>query len=165
MGTILTPDPLRRRLLGAVPLLAASALLLPVPAALAADHRIEMRNIGADNRQFVFSPDLLFIQPGDQVRFVPVDQGHNSISVDGMVPPGGETWRGAIGQPVSATLTSEGVYGYRCVPHSAAGMVGLVVVGDARVNLSAARAVTHRGRAGQAFAALFDRLDAHLAEG
>jgi hypothetical protein len=44
------------------------------------------------------------------------------------------------------TLTQEGVYGYKCLPHYGLGMVGLIVVGDVNVNLTTAQAVKHRGR-------------------
>jgi pseudoazurin len=92
------------------------------------------------------------------VRFVPDSPGHNSESVGGMIPTGAVGWKGELSQEVSVTPTVPGVYGYRCRPHYAMGMVGLIVVGDAQVNLAEVKAIKHAGRAGKVFDALLGEL-------
>jgi pseudoazurin len=107
----------------------------------------------------VFEPAFLEIAPGDTVRFRAVDKGHNAASIDGMMPDGAAPWNGGLSKDVDVTFDVAGVYGVRCVPHYAMGMVALVVVGDPSVNLEAAREVKHRGKAKQRMAELLDRLD------
>ncbi len=71
----------------------SAALTAPllVPARLAADattHDVEMLNNDPDNRRntMIFSPPVLRVQPGDMVRFLATDRGHNAQSIDGMTP-------------------------------------------------------------------------------
>jgi pseudoazurin len=103
----------------------------------------------------VFKPRLVTANVGDTIEFVPTDPTHQSSSIDGMLPDGVEGWEGKINQSVSFVIPTEGVYGYKCVPHYAAGMVGLVVVegGD---NAEAAKAVSHPGLAGRVFGEIFE---------
>jgi pseudoazurin len=138
-------------------LLTAAAWLAPGPAS-AAEHEIRMLNKG-EAGIMVFEPALLEVAPGDTVRFRAVDKGHNAASIDGMIPDGGATWKGGLSKDVDVTFDVEGVYGVRCVPHYAMGMVALIVVGDPSVNLEAAKQVKHRGKAKQRMAELLDRFD------
>jgi pseudoazurin len=75
------------------------------------------------------------------------------------VPEGGATWKGGLSKDVSVTLEAEGVYGVRCVPHYAMGMVALIAVGDPSVNLATAQEVKQTGRTKQRMAELLARLD------
>lgn len=102
-----------------------AALALPL-ASMAADHEIKMLNQGTDG-VMVFEPGFLKVNPGDTVTFVPTDPGHDSVS--DAVPEGAEGWRGGIGEEVKVTLDKEGVYLYKCEPHLALGMVGVIQVG------------------------------------
>ena len=77
-----------------------------------------------------FEPMVIFIKPGDTVEWVGMQAGHNSASIDGMIPEGAESWRSVIGQPFSITLTKPGAYIYKCEPHFSLGMLGAIVVGD-----------------------------------
>lgn len=123
---------------------------------LAADHEVRMLNVGQGDRTMVFEPALLRIAPGDTVTFVPTDRGHNSASMEAMLPPGAAGWKGAISEPVTVTFQVEGTYGYTCEPHYALGMVGLILVGDHQKNFESAKSVRQRGRAGQRFRELFE---------
>ncbi|MEM1079366.1 MAG: pseudoazurin [Pseudomonadota bacterium] len=112
---------------------------------------IEMLNKDPENPRLrmVFSPRVTVIKPGDTVRFAPTDRGHNSASIDGMLPDGAETWNGKINEEISVSFPAPGFYGYKCTPHAATGMVGLVIVeGEGMMaNLEAAQGVKQRGRA------------------
>ncbi len=108
--------------------------------AAATEHVVELRNRG-DGGLFVFEPMLLRIQPGDSVTFVPVDNGHNSQSIDTIAPDDAITWRGKISTPITIAFEQEGAYGVRCAPHFTLGMVGLIIVGDPSPNLDAAATV------------------------
>ena len=137
-------------------LLMAGGLVMVRPSlAVATEHTVEMLNRHPDNKKKrnVFLPRILIVQPGDTVNFVTVDRGHNSASIDGMLPEGAEEWKGKLSKDVAVTFDTPGYYGYLCTPHYALGMVGLVIVeGDGKLdNLEAAKAVKHRGRAKKEF--------------
>ena len=140
------------------------ALGLTVAAALestargGAVHVVRMTSDG-HGRHFMFEPTLLVIAPGNRVRFLVVDPGHNCQSIPGMVPEEGTRWRGGIGREIEIGLEVEGVYGFMCRAHYAIGMVGLVVVGSPHGNLAAARAVKHPLRPHRVFEALFAEVD------
>jgi pseudoazurin len=95
---------------------------------------------------------------GDVVRFVPEVPGHDCRSIAGMVPEGAPGWKGKLSQEVTAAITLPGVYGYKCVPHYGMGMVGLLVAGNPSINLAAARAFRHPGKAAKAFESLLAEL-------
>jgi len=147
----------RRRLVG----IAAASPLVAMPfirrPRAAETHEVRMLNQG-ETGNFVFEPRLLHVSVGDTVRFVPETRGHNCVSIEGMIPPDGEPWRGEINKEVSTTITAEGVYGYQCEPHYTMGMVGLIVAGDPSVNLEQARTVEHPRDAAATFEELFAEL-------
>jgi pseudoazurin len=103
----------------------------------------------------VFKPRLITANVGDTIKFVAANPTHQSQSIDGMIPEGVEGWQGKINEEVTYVIQKPGVYGYKCVPHYAAGMVGLIVVegGD---NAEAAKAVKHPGLANKAFSEIFE---------
>jgi hypothetical protein len=78
------------------------------PAQAAEEHEVRMLNRG-EAGIMVFEPAYLKIAPGDTVHFRAADRGHNAAAIDGMVPPGGESWSGQLNQDVSVTFTAEGV--------------------------------------------------------
>jgi len=88
--------------------------------------RAEEHVINAQAR--VFNPDILYVQPGDTVKFVNMTS-HDSKSVEGLIPEGAEHWESGIGNNISLKFDIEGTYAYVCVPHLGFGMVGVIVVG------------------------------------
>ena len=76
-----------------------------------------------------YNPLVLFIQPGDQVAWSNMN-GHDTQSLEGMIPEGAEAWHSAMGDNYSRTFTVEGVYFYKCTPHWGTGMGGVIVVGN-----------------------------------
>lgn len=124
-------------------------------------HLVEMRNSDPDNPNNInlFTPSVLRIEPGDSVKFIAVDPGHNSASKKGMIPSGAEPWNGGIDEELEITFTVEGTYGYLCAPHYGMGMVGLILVGDHTQNLASAKKVRHIGSAKRAFRELFEQIE------
>lgn len=61
--------------LAALPLLLASALL--APSVSAEVHEVKMLNRGATG-SMVYEPDYLRIAPGDSVKFIATQSGHNA---------------------------------------------------------------------------------------
>jgi pseudoazurin len=117
--------------------LTAAALVLATTMSIsAAEYEVQMLNTGSDGQKMVFEPAFLQIEAGDTVTFVPTDKGHNAEVIEGMYPEGGNTFKGKINEEISVTFDVEGAYGYKCLPHFAMGMVGLIVVGDDPANLA-----------------------------
>src|SRR5688572_19917028 len=125
-------------------------------AAGAAEVEIKMLNKGTEG-VMVFEPSFVKINPGDTVKFLASDKGHNVETIDTMIPDGGKTFVGKMNEEMAITFDKPGVYGYKCKPHYGMGMVGMIVVGDAP-NVGQAKAATHPGKAKQAFATLFEKL-------
>jgi plastocyanin len=61
----------------------ALALLLPAASAQAREWEVRMRNRGGDGTAMVFEPAFLSIPPGDGVKFVATDRGHNAEAIPG----------------------------------------------------------------------------------
>lgn len=112
-------------------LTALLTLLLAAAPAQARDWQVRMLNRGPDGAAMAFAPAFLVIQPGDTVRFLATDRGHNAESVPGMIPPGATPFRGRINEEILVRFTAPGLYGYKCPPHLGMGMVGLIQVGRA----------------------------------
>lgn len=110
----------------------------------------------------VFKPRIIEANVGDTIRFVPTDPTHQSSSMEGMIPEGTRGWEGEINQAVEYVVPKPGIYGYQCVPHYAAGMVGIIIVnGEGKLdNLEAARSVRHTGLAQREFAEIFEEAEA-----
>lgn len=127
-------------------------------AAASEEFEVKMLNKGPDGERMVFEPAFLKVAPGDTVVFAPTDKSHNSEAMLGMLPDGVDPWKGKINEEISVTLEQPGLYGYKCAPHYALGMVGLIQVGDDASNLDAALAVDHPGKAADRMTALFENV-------
>ena len=138
-------------------LVMASTLALGGAAAQAETYEIEMLNRG-EAGAMVFEPAFVKAAPGDVIRFLPTDRGHNVESIDGMLPAGVESFRTGFDEAFEMTVEAEGVYGVKCTPHYAMGMVALIQVGDA-VNREDAAAVKQRGKATAVFGGLFAEVE------
>lgn len=136
--------------------LAALAVLMSASMTLAAEVEVRMLNKGAEGLM-VFEPALVKVEPGDTVKFVASDKSHNAESIKNMLPEGAAPFAGKMNEDVAVTFDKPGVYGVKCMPHYAMGMVALVVVGKPD-NLDQAKAIPQTGKAKQVFAALFERL-------
>lgn len=107
--------------------------------ALAAEHKIQMLNSGPGGTM-VFSPAAVKAKPGDTLRFLPTEPGHNAETIAGMIPAGAATVKGAMNKEVVYTLSKPGTYGFKCAPHYGMGMVFVAKVGDGKPNLAEAQA-------------------------
>lgn len=105
------------------------AALLTTTAARAEVFEVKMLNRGAEGAM-VYEPDHLRIAPGDTVRFLPTQAGHNAASIPGLLPAGAEAFKSKLNQPFEYTFSQPGLYGIQCIPHLAMGMVMLVQVGE-----------------------------------
>ncbi len=117
------------------------ALLLTGTSVSAAEFTVNMVNKDASGKPMQFEPAFLKIAAGDTVHFVPVDKGHDTESLAGGIPEGAEAWKGKMSQGLDVTFTVDGYYAFKCAPHVAMGMVGLIQVGDAPANADAIKAL------------------------
>ena len=137
--------------------LAAPALVLALSgAAFAAEHEVQMLNKG-EAGMMVVEPAFVKAEPGDVIHFVPTDKSHNVESIKEILPEGVETFKSKINEEYSLTVTEPGVYGVKCTPHYAMGMVALIQVGDAPANLEAAKTTKMPKKARE-------RMDAEIAQ-
>jgi pseudoazurin len=111
--------------------LALAGLALAAAPAAAKEYQVKMLNKGSDGSLMVFEPAYLKVAPGDSVKFVATQKGHNAESLPGMAPAGASPFKGKIDEEFTVKFTKEGVYGYKCLPHLGMGMVGVVQVGKA----------------------------------
>ncbi len=115
--------------------LAAALAFLAVPA-LAADHQVQMLNKGAEG-PMVFEPAFVQAEVGDTVTFVPVDKGHDVVSLPGMLPEGVADFESKLNQEFVLTVETPGLYAVKCKPHLPMGMVALIQVGGDASNYDA----------------------------
>lgn len=102
--------------------------LMSVPA-MAETFEVKMLNRN-DTGPMPFEPEYLVIKPGDTVKFIATDPGHNAATIAGMIPADGKKFIGKINEEIEVTLTAEGVWGIKCSPHYTMGMAMLIQVGD-----------------------------------
>ena len=69
--------------------LALGAAVMLAGGTQAAEIEVLMLNKGAKGAM-VFEPDLIVAAPGDTIRFVPTDKGHNVETIKGMLPGRGD---------------------------------------------------------------------------
>jgi plastocyanin len=96
-------------------------------------------------RDFFFDPPGLFLQPGDRVLWVLLEDqlgdGHSATAYHprydktSRIPEGAEPWSSPLltelGSFYERAFTTVGVHDYFCIPHEDMGMVGRIVVREA----------------------------------
>jgi pseudoazurin len=133
------------------------AVLAIAVSAQAKTIEVKMLNTGKDGTM-VFEPGFSQAAVGDTLKFNPVDKSHNSSSA--LVPAGAKAWVGKPDEAVTVKLEKEGVYIFKCDPHSIMAMVGVVQVGKA-INLTDANALA--AKLAPTFVMNKDRLTKQLA--
>lgn len=134
--------------------LTSAVLLSMATGAFAAEHEVKLLSKG-DTGTMVFEPAFVKAEPGDVIRFVATAKSHNVEGIQGMLPAGVEAFKSKVSEDFELTVTEAGVYGIKCTPHVAMGMVALIQVGDAPANLDEAKAVKLPKKAEERFAPLF----------
>lgn len=123
-----------------------------------------MLNKDPDNKKSrnVFKPLISVIEPGTELMFKSVNKGHNTESIKGMIPDGVEKWKSKPSKDFALTIEKPGFYGYKCTPHVATGMVGLIICKSDGVmdNLAAAQKVKQKGKAKKVWDAIWEQAEA-----
>ena len=137
------------------------SVILALPVA-AKDIVVQVKNNGAQGIM-VFEPSFVRADPGDTIVFKPTDPGHNAETIPGMLPAGAVPLRGGISQEVSMPVTKRGLYGVRCSPHFAMGMVALIEVGaPQKADVAAAMLVKLPPLAAKRMAPMLDKVSQQL---
>ena len=96
----------------------------------AAEIEVKMLNKSSDGSKMVFEPSLIVAEIGDTVTFLPTEKGHMAASMKGMIPDGVKAFKGKVNKKISLIVSKEGLYGIKCTPHYANGMVAIIAVGQ-----------------------------------
>ena len=118
---------------------------------------IEMMNKDGSGRKMVYSQELVHIESGDIVKWVPTSKGHNVEIV--AAPEGFDIpKKSKNGKEVSIEFTVPGIYYYWCTPHKSMGMIGLVIVGEDVSNKDAIAKAKAMGKSKKKLKALLGEL-------
>ncbi|KOC28587.1 blue copper protein [Comamonas testosteroni] len=113
----------------------AALVLCVCTAPLVAAETIEIKMLNrGPHGAMVYEPEFVKIAPGDSVKFLATSSGHDAVSITGMAPAGATPFRGKTNQEITVTMTEPGLYGVKCQPHYAMGMVMLIQVGDSSLS-------------------------------
>lgn len=144
----------------------ACALYLTAPlAATAETYQIDqLADLNATTPQdfYRFEPNYMWINPGDTVEFLNSLGNHTVKSIDGMWPEGVEPVDVAHMPNYQITLTTPGLYAFKCKVHNRHGMFALVIVGDVRPDLELWKTARLNDVGKQVFEALFKRLETDI---
>ena len=138
-------------------LMAGAILAMIAVGAHAETFEVKMLNKGEEGAM-VFEPAFVKAEVGDVIRFLPTDKGHNVEDIKGMLPDGVDGFKTKFNKEFDLQVEQEGLYGIKCTPHYAMGMIALIQVGDA-VNLEEAEAVKQKGKAKGRMADLFEKVE------
>ena len=113
--------------------------------AFSADVTIEMLNKNKETKKrMVYSQELVKIDAGQSIEWVPTAKGHNVEMLAG--PDGYELPKKTkLNDPVNIKFTVPGIYLYQCSPHAAMGMIGIIVVGGDTSNMDSISSVKVTG--------------------
>ena len=111
-------------------------LVFAIGSASAGARTIEMLNKDDAGNKMIYSEELVHIDTGETITWIPTSKGHNVEMIAG---PEGATLpkKSKNGKEVSITFDVPGIYYYWCTPHKGMGMIGLVVVGGDTSNKDA----------------------------
>lgn len=118
---------------------------------------IEMMNKDGSGRKMVYSQELVHIEAGDIVKWIPTSKGHNVEIV--AAPEGFDIpKKSKNGKEVSIEFTVPGIYYYWCTPHKGMGMIGLIVVDGDTSNKDAIAKAKALGKSKKKLKALLGEL-------
>jgi pseudoazurin len=118
--------------------------------AFADDISLDMLNKRADGEKMVYSQDIVKVDIGDTVTWLPKSKGHNVEFIG--IPEGmKKIKKSKLSKEYSYTFEKAGIYLYQCTPHKAMGMIGVVIVGNDLSNLDKIKKVRVLGKSKKKF--------------
>ena len=131
------------------------AAFLTTPS-FAAEVAIEMLNKDADGNKMVFSQEVVKVEVGDTVTWLPSSKGHN---VEMISSPNKMKFKSKNGRETKITFDTPGIYYDLCTPHKGMGMIGLVVVGNDMSNIDDVKKAKAYGKSKKKLKKLLASLD------
>lgn len=135
--------------------LVAFAMMFAISVANAAT--VEMLNKDTNGNKMIYNEEIVKVEVGETVTWVPVTKGHNVEMIAG---PDGAALpkKSKNGKEFSMTFEVPGIYYYWCTPHKGMGMIGLVVVGGDVSNKDAIAKAKALGKSKKKLKALLGEL-------
>ena len=135
--------------------LIAFVMMFAISAANAAT--VDMLNKDVNGNKMIYNEEIVKVEVGETVTWLPVDKGHNVEMIAG--PEGAALpKKSKNGKEFSMTFEVPGIYYYWCTPHKTMGMIGLVVVGDDTSNKEEIAKVKALGKSKKKLKALLEEL-------
>lgn len=106
-----------------------------------------------------FEPNLLYLKPGDTLRFLNSLGNHTVKSVPGIWPSGVTKVDISHKPQYDIVLNTPGVYGFKCKVHNRHGMFALIIVGDVDPDLSQWKSARLNDVGKRVFRNLYARLE------
>ena len=137
--------------------LTAFLVVFALGSATAGARTIEMLNKDDAGNKMIYSEELVHIDTGETITWIPTSKGHNVEIV--AAPEGFDIpKKSKNSKEVSITFDVPGIYYYWCTPHKGMGMIGLVVVGDDTSNKDAIAKAKAMGKSKKKLKALLGEL-------
>ena len=93
----------------------------------AKEHTVKLLTVDDNRQTMIMEPSYIRISKGDVVNFVTSDTTHNAQSL--ILPEGAKPFTTELGKSQKVAFSVEGAYLYKCTPHFALGMLGVIQVG------------------------------------
>ena len=95
----------------------------------------------------VFEPALVKVNVGDTVKFIPTSKGHSveSLKKPESRPKEASKIKSKINKEFIYQVDKEGIHVFKCKPHYAMGMIGMIVAGKP-VNLETISKIKIKGK-------------------
>ena len=103
-------------------------LALTSPMIVAENFEVKLLTTDNKGQTMIFEPAFIKISKGDSITFIPSDPTHNAESFS--TSSDKSTFNTPMGKTSTITFSEEGVVLYKCLPHFALGMVGVIQVGE-----------------------------------
>jgi pseudoazurin len=136
----------------------AAWLLVSLSPAFASNVDVEMLNKRDDGAKMVYSLDIVDVEVGDTVTWLPTAKGHNVQFIAGpdsaILPK-----KSKLNKEVTQQFDVPGIYLYQCTPHKSMGMIGIIVVGKNTNNKEAIASTKVNGKSKKKLAKLLSELD------
>lgn len=136
----------------------AAWLLISLSPAFASNVDVEMLNKRDDGAKMVYSLDIVDVEVGDTVTWLPTAKGHNVQFIAG---PNSATLpkKSKLNKEFTQQFDVPGIYLYQCTPHKSMGMIGIIVVGKNTNNKEAIASTKVNGKSKKKLAKLLSELD------
>ena len=123
----------------------------------AKDLTIEMLN-KSGKEIMIYSKKIARVNVGEKIFWKATDKGHNVEFIKNGTPAGVDKFKSKMNKDVEYQFKIPGIYAYWCSPHKGLGMIGFIVVGNNKSNLSNIKSIKFFGKSKKLAAELIKKL-------